>query len=97
MPRHTRTNDDDAHALAHTIEALRIELAGLRDAIDELREEIAWGNRNCKGYNPMLFRFHPAESASVEMPQPALRPSELQRPTIDDLPQGGPRRQVKLW
>jgi hypothetical protein len=96
MPRHTRSNDE-GDALAHAIEAIRIELSGLRDAIDELREEIGWGNRNCKGYNPMLFRFQQANNDSADMQPPELQPCRREQPPIDDRHEAGPRRQVKLW
>jgi hypothetical protein len=95
MPRHTRPNDNDKNALAHAVEALRIELAGLRDAIDELREEIQWGNRNCKGYSPKLFRFNRGTDVCFETP--ASNAGEDKPPLVECHGQTLPRRQANLW
>jgi hypothetical protein len=96
MPRHTRSDNDDTNALAHAVEALRIELAGLRDAIDELREEIQWGNRNCKGYNPKLFRFNCGIEDCRETPETT---AIVHGPAMPDecREEPAPRRQVNLW
>jgi hypothetical protein len=98
MPRHTRATNDDANALAHAVEALRIELAGLRDSIDELREEIQWGNRNCRGYNARLFRFRQpddqTEQLKANLPQPL---PTISQPPIEHHFENMPKRQEELW
>jgi hypothetical protein len=78
MPRHTTKDVDADRSLFDVLHALREELASLRDAIDELREEIQWGNRNRDGYNPALFSFHPERAAPLETAAPPTAKSLAQ-------------------
>ena len=93
MPKPTPYTADTDQLLLDAIHALRNEIAEFRDAIDELREEIQWGNRNCSGYNPMLFRHErPTASPNIaaEIPLTHCEPN-------DDPGDSTPRRQERLW
>jgi hypothetical protein len=96
--RNQRGNTADRDdALFDVLHALREELATLRDAIDELREEIQWGNRNREGYNPALFTFHPERLAPLETPAPVSFPAPQRAARIEENQDDTPRRQRGLF
>jgi hypothetical protein len=96
MPRHAREAVDEDQLLA-TIRELSQEVRVLREAVDELREELQWSNRNPLPHNPPSSRF-----VLTSMPlDPAAEDWEINRLTANDLPeehsQNAPRSQTSLF
>ena len=97
MPRPTPQADAD-NLFSHAIQSLRSEIAGLRDAIDELREVVEWGNRNRDGYDPLLFQFRRSADEPADMPEPTPTvPTPHDESPVQARRDDKPRRQDTLW
>jgi hypothetical protein len=101
MRNHTGPDADPKDLLFNCLHSLRNEIAELRDAIDELREEIQWGNRNRGGYLPSHFlhdpnRDEPGDQFEEEYDDDDADDTEDVPPAPGD-PGGLPARQESLW
>ncbi len=82
------------------LHSLRNEIAELRDAIDWLREEIGWGNRNLAASDATVYHFIPdaIEPAIVDRLTAMQTPNPPSPPVApSDPPDMAPRLQERLF
>ena len=101
----SRTNSKTTTPESELLSAVRMlaeEVAVLRNAVDELREELQWSNHNHRGESHWLTGRR-IQSCSLDPASPDFAVNTVDKDTIDKLraeltpTQPGPRKQGELF